>query len=146
MRLTNHRGTSLEFRALRYEFPELTRREYDSNWLVISGRIEKDGTGWQFRDPCLLTNEVLSLAEWLESRAHDAMPTSEISFIEPNLYFKWARGILRVDLEQECRPPWAPFDKVDEFYITLSPSPQEMNEAAKALREDLEKFPIRAES
>lgn len=146
MRLTDHRGTSLEFGAVRYQFPQLTREPYDSNWLVIAGRIEKDGDAWKFNDPCLLTNEMLALAEWLEARAQNMDGESEISFIEPNFYFKWADGVLRVDLEQECRPPWAPFDKVDEFYLTLSPSPQEMASAAEALRADLKKFPIRAES
>ena len=143
MRLTNNRGTSLEFRAIGYQFPQPMRDQYDSNWLMIGGRIEKDGAAWQFQDPCLLTDELLSLAEWFESRVRDAISNSEISFVEPNLYFKWTHGILRVDLEQECRPPWAPFDKVDEFYITLSPSPEEMTDAARALREDLENFPIR---
>ncbi len=31
-----------------------------------------------------------------------------------------------------CRPPWAPFDKADEFCLTSSPSPQEMLNAAEA--------------
>ena len=143
MRLSNHRDTSLEFHAVRYEYPQLTRAQYDSNWLVIGGRIEKDGAAWKFEDPCLLTNEVLSLAEWLEARVRDAGRDSEISFIEPALSFKWANGVLRVDLGHGCRQPWAPFE---EFYLTLLPSPQEMMSAAEALREDLKKFPIREES
>ena len=145
MLLTDHRGTSLEFHALRYQFPQLTRTQYDSNWLVIGGRIEKDGAAWKFQDPCLLTNEMHSLAEWLESQAIDPGTNSEISFIEPNLYFKWIDRKLRVDLECECRPPWAPFDKVEEFYVNLSPSSEELLAAAEALRADLAKYPIRAE-
>jgi hypothetical protein len=60
MRLTDHRGTSLEFAAARCQFAQLTRAPYDSNWLVIGGRIEKDGNAWKFQDPCLLTNLTLS--------------------------------------------------------------------------------------
>lgn len=99
MKLTDHRGTSVELSAIRYEFPQITREQYDANRLVIGGRLEKDGAAWKFQDPCLLTNEVLALAEWFDELRRNPHKNSEISFIEPNFYFKWSSGALRVDLE-----------------------------------------------
>jgi hypothetical protein len=143
MRFLANRGSSLELSIVGYEFPELEGVPYDSNWLVIAGDAELDGRAWKFREPCLLTDEASALADWLEARSKDARKDSEISFIEPNLYFKWGQGALQVDLALECRPPWAPWDKVEEF--CFSPSSDELMSAALSLREDLRKYPIRPE-
>ena len=145
MHLAGNDGTSLVFGVVGYQFPDLVGVPYDSNWLIIAGRAEKDRRGWKFNDPCLLTNEVSSLADWFEARSQDPTKDSEISFIEPNLSFKWLGGTLRVTLALECRPPWAPWDQVDEFYLQLSPTSEHLALAALSLRDDLRKFPIRPE-
>lgn len=145
MHLVGSDGISLVFGVVGYEFPDLVGVPYDSNWLIIAGRAEKDGIGWKFNHPCLLTNEVSSLADWLEARSQDPTKDSEISFIEPNLGFKWFGGALRVTLAVEFRPPWAPWDEVEGFYLQFSPTSEDLALAALSLRDDLRKFPIRPE-
>jgi hypothetical protein len=48
-----------------YQFPDNHISEYDSNWLVIEGRVSHPQADWSFRDPCLLTYEADYLADWL---------------------------------------------------------------------------------
>lgn len=142
MRIGPHAGTLIDFTVAGYEFPELERASYDSNWLMIAGRFEKDGRAWAFRDPCLLTHELQRLAEWFEARATDPGPDSEIGFIEPNLSFRWTKGALQVFAAAECRPADAPPGSIE---LRLTPSKQEMQSAAAALHADLNRFPIRPE-
>ncbi len=99
MRLLADDGTSLELNVVGYQFPQLVGVPYDSNWLIIAGHVALGGREWKFRDPCLLTNEVLALAEWFEARSK-ASNDDEFGFIEPNLSFKWRQGVLQVHLDR----------------------------------------------
>jgi len=144
MRLLADDGTSLELNVVGYQFPQLVGVPYDSNWLIIAGHVALGGREWKFRDPCLLTNEVLALAEWFEARSK-ASNDDEFGFIEPNLSFKWRQGVLQVHLDLESRPSWASEDNTEEFYLRFSPSLDELTSAASSLRADLIKYPIRPE-
>jgi len=141
MHFRGEHGASLELEIVGYQFPVIENEPYDSNWLVISGRGTSDAKSWTFSDPCLLTREVAALADWLEARSRSGKGAGKIGFIEPNLYFRWKKGVLRVDFEIECRPPWA--KDVSEFYLLFSPSPEELASAAASLREQLRKHPAR---
>jgi hypothetical protein len=143
MRLFADHGTSLELTVVGYEFPQLVGVPYDSNWLIVAGHVALHGREWRFRDPCLLTNEVMALADWFEARSKSPNDDGEIGFIEPNLHFKWSQGVLQVNLDLESRPSWAPEDNSAEFYLRFSPFPDELASAASSLRADLLQYPIR---
>ena len=144
MRLLSGDGTSLELTVVGYQFPQLVGVPYDSNWLIIAGHVTLDGREWKFRDPCLLTNELLALADWFQTRSKAPNDNSEIGFIEPNLSFDWRQGVLQISLDLESRPSWAR-DDAEEFHLRFSPTPDEFASAASSLRADLLKYPIRPE-
>ena len=99
---------SLRLSIVRYQFPQITKGEYDANWLIIQGRVSIDDRSWTFRDPSLTTFEVRALAEWLEglARGEDVLPYC--AFIEPNLQFERISGqAIRVSFALESALPWA---------------------------------------
>ena len=121
MRFVASDGSFLELSIVGYEFPELERVPYDSNWLFIAGHAASACREWEFREPCLLTYEVAALAEWLEARSKDVSKGSDIQFIEPHLYFRWNHGVLEVQLDLECLPPWVPKFRGQEFFLRSHP-------------------------
>ena len=145
MRLLSGDGTSLELTVAGYQYPHLVGVPYDSNWLIIAGSVTLDDREWKFRYPCLLTNELLALADWFHSLSEAPSDNGEIGFIEPNLSFRWRQGVLQIYLDLESRPSWAPEDNTKEFYLRFSPTPDELASAASSLRADLLKYPIRPE-
>jgi hypothetical protein len=48
---------SLRIGVERYQFPEITDDEWNSNWLIITGEAVLEDKSWSFRDPCLTTFE-----------------------------------------------------------------------------------------
>jgi hypothetical protein len=108
MKLASRDGQSLELRILGYQFPHLETEEYDSNWLVVTGKVTHSRGSWQFTEPCLLTYEAEKLASWMDDVA-DAKPGFDTcGFIEPNLEFRALLSIdrpaLRVCFDLEARP------------------------------------------
>lgn len=131
-----------------YQFPHLEHEEYDSDWLKINIRVRLPEGSWTSTDPSLLTWEVASLAQWLESIAEGVSAESEQSFLEPNLRFELMQSepkTLRVYFELESRPPWAPSDGagMDDLFAEFAVNPDDLRDAASALREDLKRFPVR---
>ena len=145
MRLLSDDGTSIELTVVGYQFQQFVGVPYDSNWLIIAGRVTLAGREWKFRDPCLLTNEVLALADWFQARSRAPNDNGEIGFIEPNLRFKWRQGVLQVNLDLESRPWSTSEDNTEEFYLRFSPTPDELASVASSLRADLLKYPMRPE-
>ena len=146
---TTH-GQSFELRILGYEYPQCETEEYDSNWLRVEGKVADPRGGWEFRHPCLLTYEVSHLADWLESLARGAASPKELTFIEPNISFRWIEATggasLCVYFELEARPPWAPFDAVEDehYWLVFPASDLDLYAAAVALRDELRLYPQRA--
>jgi hypothetical protein len=129
-----------------YQFPELADAPYDSNWLIVEGRVSIDDRLWEFRDPCLLTYEAASFAHWLERHAVGGMVGDELFFTEPNLSVRRVSdGSFRVYFAFECKPPWAPAEGAGwEDYFVEAPTDRAMLQAAaNAFREALKLYPQR---
>jgi hypothetical protein len=99
-----------------YQFPGMVGApgDFDPEWLRIHGRFECENGTWEFSDPCLLTSELTSLAEWLREVPVGG-PKRELSFLEPNIRFEHVEGIegdeLYVWFSQEASPPWATWEE-----------------------------------
>jgi hypothetical protein len=143
-------GNSLELKVVAYQFPSITEKahDFDANWLIIEGKVRAGARSWSFKDPSLLTWEVGSLIEFLESLALKWRYPSEVQFVEPNLLFaSESDGLLRVSFSQEATPPWLAelvLGEDEDFSIELFCSSSELIEAARSLREQLKEFPARA--
>jgi hypothetical protein len=86
--------------------------KYDSNWLVVAGKVTHSRGSWQFTCACLLTYEAARLASWMDAVA-DANPRSNTcGFTEPNRSAAvmgveracWERGYLGRVSHRRARP------------------------------------------
>lgn len=150
MRLKSSSGQAFELTIVRYQYPNCGTEYYDANWLVIKGRVQHSRGSWVFIDPCLLTDEVAELCQWLLDVASGATVNSECEFIEPNLRFAHVANstgdLLRIYFELEARPDWAYTGTVDDDDLCWVEFPLlnlDLRVAAVALREQLETFPPR---
>ena len=113
---------------------------------------------WQFRDPCLLTQEGEELAIWMDAVAEgkplpthmkdaiaEGRPHQTCSFIEPNLEFEAILGVqrpvLRVHFKLEARPKWA---KTGQIWVEFPLEELDMRSTARQWREELSAYPPRA--
>jgi hypothetical protein len=148
MLLKGSDGEEFEMEVAGYQFPHLEQEQDDSDWLKIKISVRLREGSWTSTDPSLLTWELTSLAQWLESIAEGASVESEESFLEPNLRFEITQSeakTLRVYFELESRPPWAPSDGagMDDLFAEFAVNPDDLRDAASSLREDLKRFPVR---
>jgi hypothetical protein len=158
-------GARVELRAVGYQFPgrrpSTGERDEDANWLVIRGDVRlADGRAWSFEDPCLLTWEARSLADWLRGVASGAVvpkpPGGDdgapgVVFVEPNLAVSLVarddrQATIRVHLSLEAAPPWSagtdsgePFESVVEVSASLA----EVARAAAEWDRELAAYPVR---
>ena len=148
MLLKGNEGTEFELKVIGYQFPHLEKEEYDSDWLSIQLRVVHPRGIWTSIDPSLLTWEVSSLAEWLESISRGESVDEEESFLEPNLSFQLTGNgtkKLRVYFELESRPKWASYDgsSMEDLWLEFELDPVQLNDAAASLREALQRYPVR---
>jgi hypothetical protein len=129
---------------VRYQFPENTTDEWDSNWLIIDGSVRLNGKDWRFRDPCLTTFEAEDLAGWLEACALGKAAHPYCAFTEPNLQFDLVDPkTMRVSFALETAPPWAKQgDDWTKHGFDLDVGPA-LLKAASELRHQLQNFPVR---
>lgn len=144
-------GTRFELTVVDYQFPDLHEEGLDSNWLEIKLDVVSPQGSWSNTDPTLLTDELESLASWLEAIAAAQPHDPEISFLEPNLCFELRDEAadnltLRVWFELESRPVWAPAKAADarDLWVDLEVPRRSTRRAASALRRHLQEFPPRA--
>lgn len=147
MQLATNTDFALELRVAGYQFPYNHTAEYDSNWLVIEGRVHHPSGDWTFRDPCLLTYEAARLADWLESVAANREAIPHVVFLEPNLSFEVVTAetgrASRVEFGAESRPSWASCD--EQVSVELPVAGLRLPEAIGEWREQLLQYPQRAE-
>ena len=138
---------AFQFRIVGYEFPDQQSAEYDSNWLLIEGTVHHPNGDWRFRDPSLLTYEVVELANWLESAAAGTQPQPSCTFTEPNLSFETVGTgpyrALRVSFALEALPPWA--KRGEEVYMDFPFDALNLPVVVASLRQQLSGFPQRAQ-
>jgi len=133
--------------VLGYQFPDILKDYWDSNWLEISVRVRSSLGSWQAVHPCLLAFEAHDLASWLASVAEDQAEEAVAEFMEPCLSFKLLESsrelvLLRISFELELRPPWV--DKfAGEVHVDFRLSHEDVREAAKSVSGALGQFPVR---
>jgi len=145
MRIQRFDGCHFTIEFVGYQFPEETDY-WDGNWLQVAVSAKHPDGWWHATDPSLLTFEAVEFAGWLEALA-GAGTGSRIRFTEPNLSFESVvvdgGTAIRVFFELESRPAWAKSIPSDEFWIDFPCSEQDLRGAATALRQHLERFPVR---
>jgi hypothetical protein len=101
-------NVALELNVVGYQFSDCALDGWDSEWLVVQGKVTIERGSWKFLDPCLTTFELAALADWMRS---SPSPGREIGFVEPNLHFECRAAsecnTLVVSLSQEAAPPWS---------------------------------------
>ena len=139
-------GSSFELEIVSYQFPQISKDRWDSNWLIIAGRVRLGARDWEFRDPCLTTFEVADLADWLDACVAGQPEFAYCAFTEPSLEFELVdESTIRLELAIEAAPPWAEHDEVlDGGYGVNIPVGPAIQEAANNLRKQLQQFPERA--
>jgi hypothetical protein len=55
MQLYDANGYAFKLTLVGYQFPEMTREPYDSNWLMIEVDVTTPHRSWRASDPCLLS-------------------------------------------------------------------------------------------
>ena len=78
---------SVEFRITKYEFPNITDCEYDSNWLLIYLNVKSKSGNWKTSNPSLLTSDVKRIIKWFNDLSMGKSTEKNLSFLEPNLEF-----------------------------------------------------------
>lgn len=161
MRLASDDGAVVELRPLRYQFgPSSEPRDWDANWLVVTGRAElPDGRSWSFTEPCLTTWEARTLGSWLRAVGNgDVAPTAFVGeddislvFTEPDLALSLASrsaavAVVRVHLSHGARPP-GPSDPdrpgVVASFVELRLSFDALAAAVASWDQELASFPVR---
>jgi hypothetical protein len=85
---------------------------------------------------------VRKLADWLEGSGHHGEGHPRLEFLEPELQFEFPEGDrskLRVYFEWGLRPRWAPFERVEEFFLEFPVTETVLQQAAASLRAQLER-------
>ncbi len=143
-------GTSFELRVLGYEFPE---GGVSANWLAVEVAVEGPIGSWAARHASLESGDLLWLADWLSALADGAPADREVAFEEPTLEFELLDRsgesvTLRIWLELELRPPWAPspMTGMRDVWIDVRVSHDAIREAASSLERDFRRFPTRPEA
>ena len=149
MRLAAKNGPAVELLVMGYEFPDNHTGEYDSNWLIIAGRVTDPRGDWSFRHPSLLTYEASRLGDWLEEVAAGQEGVPYASFIEPNLSFDVRVAdearLLIVTCGAEASPPWASEEDGPGYVeIELPIAEVDLRRAVASWRQQLAQFPQRA--
>jgi len=147
MLLKGSEGTHFGLRIVGYQFP---RGGDSANWLNVEIDAAFPAGQWKAVDPALETFDVAKLADWFEALAAGEPTDDEMYFVEPNLVFKSlhrtsAQTVVRVQVEGELRPSWAPHHKVKDLSADFSLGSDALRAAANSLRQQLHLFPPREE-
>lgn len=139
--------------VLGYQFPDAEGEPYDANWLRI--RVDAAGkhSAWSVVDPCLLTDEVAALADWLAGvRAGSTVPPV-ISFLQPGLLLRIVNAPggepkLRVHFGALFHDPTAGTPAAStnpDRWLDFPLQQIDLSTAERSLRETLRRFPERRE-
>jgi hypothetical protein len=160
MMLASRDGTMVELSAVGYQFPQRSaapedERDWDANWLLISGTIRtSDSQQWKFTDPCLTTWEAAGLSGWLAAAAaHEPGITGKtLSFTEPNLElttsaYDGEHSLIQIRFSHESLPPWMPRDfkgwQAAEYLLSLQTTRDQLRDAAQTWDREHKQFPQR---
>ena len=119
----------------------------DYYFLTVEGHVVHARGSWTFSNPCLLTEEARSLAEWLDAVTQRGSYVRKLEFTEPNLRFLVLNSpmprTLRVYFELEARPPWAPSRVAgeDDLWVEFAVAELDLESAAASIRRQIESLP-----
>lgn len=154
MRLDGPNGDFVELNLVGYQFENARPGEGldDANWLRVWVQASAKGHRWQTVDSCLLTWEVLRLADWLESISRNGNVDSKQDFLEPNLSFELVGRTgtatnLRVYFDLECRPKSLASNLagMEDLWAELQLSSEQLREWALDFRRQLGRFSPRGD-
>jgi len=145
-----------------YQFPTVTAQTdpYDANWLMVKLHVETDAARWTSIDPCLLTSELRSLAEWFTRVAereprvvtdvtYDQRGGDALTFIEPNVAFSVAdypsedSALIRVHLSFVSLDEGSESDSMYGEHVDLELRRDAILEAVTALESAIQRHPER---
>ena len=146
---SENQQTEFELRLLGYQFLDTEHDEYDSNWLMVQVNARTPAGSWSSIDPCMLTWEAHWLLNWLADLASDSESDPEMSFLEPNLFFRLSGRCDRILDVQVCvsgelRPRNEISAASDEVQIGLELSLSALHECVTNFSRELASFPVRA--
>ncbi|GAB3262598.1 hypothetical protein GCM10027347_28430 [Larkinella harenae] len=145
MKLTGPES-SFELDILDYEYSD-SQYFMDRNWLLISLKTRYKNKEHTTTAPMLSTWEIDLLIKWMRSVVAQRQLSPRLSFVEPCLGFsnsptdtsKYSFGI---KLDQEAAPDWYQ-DSTKPFWLSVSPSNDELERAITDLEGQLCRFPVR---
>jgi hypothetical protein len=144
MKFKSDDGTAFELHLVRYEHPDVTEDLWDSNWLVVSGKVTAGDQSWLFMEPCVTTFELEALSQWLEDLSSHP---SEVTFAEPNLafsYMPWPSPVIQIRFAAGSAPPWLrEQERQQGATLEFTTSTEHARALAAELRQALEEFPTR---
>ncbi len=173
MRLDGFNGTSVKLMIDGYQFPGAVpahARDWDANWLVITGEVSAThGHDWRFHGCSLTTWEVDELTAWLRSVSRCEVPAADevppsayvvsdwpghatdagwLTFTEPSLSFAVGGyyGLmvhLLVGLGHESAPPAVDTDRPSWCRVTVVMAALQVQDAGDALQAELAAYPAR---
>jgi len=147
MKLVGRNGTVLELSASGYQFPEITDDYWDSNWLMVSGKVQHPNGSWKFIDPCLTAFELEQLASWFDDVPAGNADPDLGHFTEPNLQFSCILGpepFIEVRIAHESAPPWLVGDaRMEGVRLEFPVAMNDVRATATELRDLVSRFPVR---
>lgn len=146
VRLLGGDGASFEITLLGWQHPRGAANEIAANRLIVRIALATEEGAWTERCPCLLAWEVDRLASWLEALAAHRATDTEQRFLEPDLCFRIAPAsglarLLRVAIDLRGRRPPGAAAPVGE--VSFAVHDHDLRAAARALRADARRFPVR---
>jgi hypothetical protein len=151
----NSRSASFHLTILGYQYPDAAGEPYDANWLSIQVEAAGLDGAWTGTDPCLLTYEAVRLADWLGALAAGQETAPAISFLEPVLLFRLVETeqgkALRVHFGNLINPSWRQLDQPvgpgsnPDLWLDFSLAEADLAAASRELRQELRRYPDRAE-
>ena len=142
-----HQGNrSIEFTIVNYQYPEKKPSkdgfDYDANWLMCEVDSSDDEVNETYKDPCLLTDELADMVESLSKILNGSEDGYISDFMEPYLKVAAARAGEKIVIIFQFV-----YDTTDGIWkdrkITTLLSKEEAAEIVQALRELIEKYPVR---
>jgi len=150
-------------RPVSYQYESVVGDDWDDNWLTIAGDVVSGEAEWSFRDPSLVVDEAMEIADWLERvGTRLEVPTEagegggidpSLTFTEPNLAFSVKNYgddtvVLRVHFSLESLPPNRRGPDIDHFaeytfWIEIEITLADAVRAAATWRDELAAFPRR---
>ena len=146
-------GAFVEFGITQYQFPDMELKpgnRDDLNWLRVQFRVSDGERRWSRNDPAWQTGDLPRLAAWLRQTADGQVSRDPWTALEPLLTLVCERASPNVELVAELRlelqsddAKMSNLDWENPETIRLSPTSNELLEAAEVLDEAIRRLPPR---